>query len=298
MAAIRRVAFLGMGIMGSRMAANLCRAGFDVTVWNRTRERAEAVAAEHGAAAAATAAQAAAEADAVITMVVDAPQVEAVLFGDAGAAEALGEEALVIDMSTTAPRASRAIGERVRAQGARFLDAPVTGSKPKAEDGTLTIMAGGEAEDFARARPLFEAMGNLVVHVGPQGHGQTVKLLNNTLAAVNAAAVAEALTIARAAGVDLDALEQVVRSGSGASFMLELKAGPMRAHDFEPLFKLAHMLKDVRHCLAEAEARGAGFRLGQAAERLYAAAGEAGHGERDFAAVVEVAERAAGLTKD
>ncbi len=176
------------------------------------------------------------------------------------------------------------------------MDAPVTGSKPKATNGTLTIMAGGEAEDFERAAALFEAMGQLLVHVGPQGHGQTVKLLNNTLAAINAAAVGEAITIAGKAGVDLDKLVEVVGSGSGASFMLELKAGPMREHDYEALFKLDHMLKDVRHCLAEAEWQGATFRLGAEAERLYSEAAEGGHGEDDFAAVVEVDEAAAGIS--
>jgi 3-hydroxyisobutyrate dehydrogenase-like beta-hydroxyacid dehydrogenase len=286
-----------MGIMGSRMAANLRRAGFDVVVWNRTRERAEEVAREHGAQLAGSPAEAAEAADILITMLVDAPQVEEVLFGgEAPAAPALREGALAIDMSTTAPGASRAIAGRVRDHGVRFLDAPVTGSKPKAEEGTLTIIAGGETGDVEEARPLFEAMGTVIVHVGPQGHGQVAKLLNNTLAAVNAAALAEALTIGRAGDLDLDALVEVIGAGSGASLMLDLKAGPMRAHDFTPLFRLAHILKDVRHCLDEAAAQGAEFRLGREAERLYAAADDAGRGQDDFAAVIEVPEAAAGLT--
>src|SRR5688572_20240294 len=158
-----RVAFLGLGIMGSRMAANLCRAGFEVHAWNRTRERAEELAAEHGAIVADSPAAAAAAAGIAITMVVDAPQVEEVLFGPDGAAEGLPHGGLAIDMSTIAPSASRAIAGRLGGVG--LLDAPVTGSKPKAADGTLTIMVGGEAEDFDRARPLFEAMGKLVLHV-------------------------------------------------------------------------------------------------------------------------------------
>ena len=297
MARVERVAFLGMGIMGSRMAANLARAGFGVTVWNRTRARAEDVAAAHGVEVAGSPAEAAAAAEVTITMVVDAPQVEEVLFGPGGAVEGLGPDSLVVDMSTIAPSAARAIAARLGERGVAFLDAPVTGSKPKAEDGTLTIMAGGEAGPYARALPLFEAMGALVVHVGPQGHGQMVKLINNTLAAINAAAVGEALTLARAAEVDLDALVQVVSAGSGASFMLELKEGPMRSHDFDPLFKLAHMLKDVRHCLAEAEALGVPLRLAAEAERMYSEADEGGRGEADFAAVVEVAEAGAGLAE-
>ncbi len=132
----------------------------------------------------------------------------------------------------------------------------MTGSRPRAEDGTLTIMAGGTEADFERARPLFEAMGKLVVHVGPSGHGAMTKVIANTVTAINAAALAEALTMVRAAGVDPDRFLQVARAGSSGSTMMELKAQPMLDHDFEPLFKLEHMLKDVRHCLAEARALG------------------------------------------
>jgi 3-hydroxyisobutyrate dehydrogenase len=287
MGRIERVAFLGLGIMGSRMAANLCRAGFDVTVWNRTRARAE----EHPAKAADTPADAAGAAEAVITMVVDAPEVEAVLFGPDGAAEGMAPETLAIDMSTIAPSASRAIAARLAEKDVRFLDAPVTGSRPKAEEGTLTIMVGGAAEDHERALPLFEAMGELIVHVGPHGHGSMTKLINNTVAATNAAALAESLVLARRSGLDTDALRRVVAAGSGASAMLELKAGPMLEGDFEPLFKLAHMLKDVRHCLAEAEAAGVPLRLAQEVERLYSEAEALGHGEDDFAAVIEPIQR-------
>jgi 3-hydroxyisobutyrate dehydrogenase len=293
MADVRKVAFLGLGIMGRPMAGHLARAGFDLTVWNRTASRAEEFAAEHGARAAATPAEAAAGADAAITMVPDTPEVEAVLLGEDGVAEGLGAGALTIDMSTIAPSASRSIAERLGERDIAFLDAPVTGSRPKAEDGTLTIMVGGPEEDFARARPLFEAMGEKIVHVGPHGHGELAKVINNTLAAINAAALGEALTMARAAGLDTDALLEVVKAGSGSSAMVELKAVPMLTHDFEPLFKLEHMLKDVRHCIAEARALGVELRLAEIAERLYSEAGEQGLGEQDFAAVVSVAEAAA-----
>ena len=287
---IRRVAFLGLGIMGSRMAANLCGAGFEVVAFTRTRARAEELAAEHGAQVAGSPAEAAVGADAAITMVVDSPQVEAVLLGPDGAAEGLSEGSLAIDMSTIAPSASRAIAARLRERcGALFLDAPVTGSRPKAEDGTLTIMVGGDRGAYDRALALFQAMGRLVVHVGPQGHGSMAKLLNNTLSAINAAALAQALHLARAAELDTAALLEVVAAGSGNSAMVELKARPMLERDYEPLFKLDHMLKDVRHCLAEARALGGGFGLAEAAERLYAAAAGAGLGERDFAAVMEAA---------
>jgi 3-hydroxyisobutyrate dehydrogenase len=278
-----RIAFLGMGIMGSRMARNLRRAGFDVVVWNRTRARAEEV----GDPIADTPRAAAENATIVITMVVDAPEVEAVLFGDHGAAASLAEGALAIDMSTIAPSAVHEIAGRLAESGAGFVDAPVTGSKPRAEDGTLTIMAGGSDDDFRRALPLFQAMGELIVHCGPSGHGAMVKLLNNAVAAVNAAALAEVFDVAEAYGLDTDALVEVMSAGSAKSTMLDLKARPMLEHDYDPLFKLAHMLKDVRHCLTEVDALGEEFELASDAEALYAAADAAGFGEQDFAAVRE-----------
>src|SRR5437764_1725523 len=243
MAKPERVAFLGLGIMGEPMAANLVRAGFEVIVWNRTETKLRAFAGTYGALPEPSPAAAAARADVTITMVPDGPEVEEVLFGDHGAAEGMRRGTCAIDMSTIAPAVSVSIGERLAAEGIGFLDAPVTGSRPRAEDGTLTIMAGGSEADFGRARPVLEAMGKLVVHVGPQGHGSIVKLLNNTTAAVNALAVAEAMVAARKAGVDTDKLREVMAAGSGGSAMLDLKAGPMLAHDFTPLFKLAHMLK-------------------------------------------------------
>src|SRR4051794_13369911 len=293
MAKREKVAFLGLGIMGYPQAANLARAGFELTVWNRTRSVAQRFAHEHnGARMAPGPAAAAAQADVVITMVPDSPEVAEVLLGMHGAADGLGEGGLAIDMSTIAPSASISIGDRLRERGIGFVDAPVSGSRPKAEDGTLTIMAGGSTEEFARAKPVLEAMGELIVHVGPPGHGSLVKLINNTLAAINAAALAEALALARSAGVDTDALRQVVAASSGASTMLELKAGPMLDHAYEPLFKLEHMLKDVRHYLDAAREGGLSASLGSAAEKLYTQADRKGLGGDDFAAVMSAVEDA------
>jgi 3-hydroxyisobutyrate dehydrogenase-like beta-hydroxyacid dehydrogenase len=285
MDAPRRVGFAGLGIMGGPMAANLVRAGIEVAVYTRTREKAERFAAEHqGARAAATPADAAAEAEAFVSIVPDAPQVEEVLFGERGAAAALPGEAVVIDMSTIAPTASRAIAERLAPRP--YVEAPVSGSKPKAEDGTLTIMAGGSPEDYERARPIFEILGERIVHVGPVGHGQLAKLLTNTMGAVNAAALAECVHVARSAGLDQDAFLEVASGSAGASAMVTLKGPPMFEERFEPaLFKLEHMLKDVRHCLSEARALGVELRLGALAETLYAKAAEEGLREKDFAAV-------------
>jgi 3-hydroxyisobutyrate dehydrogenase len=284
MANRRRIGFVGLGIMGAPMAANLVRAGFDVTVYTRTREKAERFAAEHGATAAETPAQAAREADFFVTVVPDSPQVEEVLLGDDGAAGALSADALVIDMSTISPSASRAMAKLL--DPIRFVEAPVSGSKPKAEDGTLTIMAGGAPEDFESARPVFDAMGERIVHVGPIGHGQMAKLLTNTMGAVNAAMLAEAVRAAKAAELDEDAFLEVAGASAGASAMVALKGRPMFEERFEPpLFKLEHMLKDVRHCLDEARALGVEPKLGALAETLYARAAESGAEESDFAAV-------------
>jgi 3-hydroxyisobutyrate dehydrogenase-like beta-hydroxyacid dehydrogenase len=267
--------------MGGPMARNLSEAGLELTVYTRTHEKAERFAAEHDARAAATPAEAAEGVDAFITMVPDAPEVEEVL---SGALETLPESALVVDMSTTSPTASRAIAERVAPRD--YVEAPVSGSKPKAEEGTLTIFAGAEPEAFARALPLFEAMGERIVHVGPLGHGQMAKLLTNTMGAVNAAVLAEAVRAAKAAGLDEDAFLEVAAGSAGASAMLNLKGRPMFEEIWEPvLFKLEHMLKDLRHTLEEARAIGIELQLPTLAERFYARAAEASHAQDDFAAV-------------
>ncbi len=288
------VAFLGLGIMGSRMAANLARAGFELTVWNRTAARAEAFSAEHGARVATTPAAAASANEAVVTMVVDGPQVEHVLLGPEGVMEGAAEGLLCIDCSTIGPTATRSIADRIKPRGVAMVDAPVTGSSPRAEDGTLTIMAGGSGEDFERARPVLEAMGELIVHAGPLGHGQMVKLINNAVAATNAATVGQALLVAARGGIDLDALTAVLGAGSGGSAMLDLKAGPMRNHDYTTLFKLDHMLKDVRLCLEEGQGLGVPFPFAALTKEILSAAAGRGYGEQDFAALIEALEGAAG----
>ena len=291
-----RIGFVGLGIMGSRMAANLRRAGYELTVYNRTRERAEAWAGEHGGTVAATPAEVGAASDVVVTMVVDGAQVTEVVLGEQGVADGAANGALCVDMSTIAPGDSRRIAAALNDRGVGFVDAPVTGSSPKAEDGTLTIMAGGAPKHFERARPLFEAMGELIVHVGDEvGQGEMVKLINNAVAAANAHTLAQALVVGRATGVDLDALVQVMGAGSGASAMLGLKAGPMREHDYATLFKLEHMLKDVRLCLEEGQAAGVPFPAAAAVREALTAGMGRGFGDADFAAIVEAVEGFAGV---
>ena len=288
------VGFIGLGIMGARMAANLARAGFDVAVWNRTEEKARAWSDTNGGRVAASPRDAAQQADAVITMVVDGAQVEEVLLGEDGAVHDAEPGTLFVDMSTIAPADARRIGATLIERGMRFVDAPVTGSSPKAEDGTLTIMAGGSDQDFARARPLFDAMGEVILHVGPLGHGQTVKVISNAVSATNCATLAQALVVGKAAGVDLEALVGVMAAGSANSTMVALKAEPMLAHDFTPLFRLEHMLKDVGFCLEESTAAGAPFPAAAGARELYAAGMGRGLADQDFAAVLEVVEGMAG----
>jgi 3-hydroxyisobutyrate dehydrogenase-like beta-hydroxyacid dehydrogenase len=289
------VGFVGLGIMGSRMAACLARAGHPVAVYNRTAAKAEAWVAEHGGRLAATPRDAADGAAAVITMVVDGPQVEEVLLGEDGAVAGAAPGTLFVDCSTIAPADVRRIGAALAERGMGFVDAPVSGSSPKAETGTLTIMAGGSDDDFARAAPFFDAMGETILHVGPLGHGQTVKVISNAVSATNAATLAQALVVGKATGVDLEALVAVLGASSSASTMVTLKAKPMLAHDYTPLFRLEHMLKDVGICLDESEAAGAPFPSAALARELYNAAMGRGLADEDFAAVLEAVEGLAGV---
>jgi 3-hydroxyisobutyrate dehydrogenase-like beta-hydroxyacid dehydrogenase len=220
----------------------------------------------------------------VFSMVVDGPQVQEAIV------PAAREGVLFVDMTTIGPAWTRTIGAQLAERGARLVDAPVTGSSPRAADGTLTIMVGGEDADVERVRPLLEAMGSLIVHAGPLGAGQAVKLINNAVAAANAATLAQALIVGGAQGLDLDALVEVMAAGSGASTMLSLKAGPMRAHDYATLFKTEHMLKDVRLCLEEAAAADVPFPAAAAAGDALSAAVARGHGADDFAALLEAFE--------
>jgi 3-hydroxyisobutyrate dehydrogenase-like beta-hydroxyacid dehydrogenase len=289
------VGFLGLGIMGSRMAASLQREGFPVTAWTHTPGKAEAWAKEHAATAVATPAEVGAASDVTVSMVVDGAQVETILLGDDGAATAARDGALFIDMSTIAPADARRIGDELGRRGLGFVDAPVTGSTPKAEDGTLTIMAGGHDEAIAQAMPVLRAMGETIVHVGAPGHGQTIKLINNAVSAANAATLAQALVMAAATGVDQEALAQILAAGSGNSTMVGLKARTMREHDYATFFKTEHMLKDVRLCLEEAQAAGVPFPAASSARDALVAAVGRGYAEADFSSFVEAFEGMAGL---
>jgi 3-hydroxyisobutyrate dehydrogenase len=252
-----RVGFIGLGIMGRGMARNLLKAGFDLRVWNRTPARMTELAAE-GASTATDPADLAAHCDILISCVSDTPDVEAVLAGDdpPGAIHGLRPGSLVIDMSTISPHATRALAEKLKAKGVEMLDAPVSGGSEGAAKGTLSIMVGGEAEQVARARPVFEAMGKAITHVGGHGDGQTVKLVNQILVVGHALAMSEALLFAQAGGLDLQKTLDAVKAGAAGSWMLSNRGPQIIQRDFRPGFTIDLQQKDVRLVLAAADQMG------------------------------------------
>ena len=292
-----RVGFIGLGIMGSRMAANLAAAGYELTVWNRTAATAEAFAAEHGVSVATTPAELAAVSDVVIKIVVDGEQVEEILFGEQGIVSGARAGMLCIDMSTISPEMTRSLGERLGEHGIAFLDAPVTGSSPRAQAGTLTIMAGGTEPDLQRADPIFAVLGAKTVHCGALGQGQTIKVITNAIAASNSAVLAQALIVARGAGVDLAALTEVIDGGAADSRMAQLKLEPMIERQYDTLFRLNHMIKDVDQALELAAAEGIPFDYAAQTRELMAEASAEGFGEVDFAALYEALQARADAAK-
>jgi 2-hydroxy-3-oxopropionate reductase len=240
-----RVGFIGLGTMGREMALNLLRAGYAVRACD-VREEASAELVPYGAAAARSPAEAAEDADIVICMLPDTPQVEEVVYGLDGLKAHPPRGRLVVDMSTISPVAVRRMHADLEAIGVAFLDAPVSGGPIGAKNATLSIMVGGDGGAFARAEPFFRAMGTTISHVGGPGAGQTVKLCNQLVCAINIQAICEALALGRASGVDLEQLRHVLLGGSAASWMLE-KLGPaMIASDPSAGFRIDLMLKDLR----------------------------------------------------
>ncbi|MCA9772441.1 MAG: NAD(P)-dependent oxidoreductase [Myxococcales bacterium] len=242
-----RIAFLGMGVMGAPMAANLARAGRRVTVWNRTPGRpGTALAREAGCAVADSIADAVRGARVVIACVSDAPDVEAVLLGPHGAAEYAEPGALFIDTSTIGPEAARAIRVALATKGVRFLDAPVSGGDVGARAGTLTFMVGGEPEDFDEGRPLFEIMGETVRHCGLPGAGQAVKLCNQVLCAAHMVGLSEAMLLAETQGIDPALVVDVCSTGAAGSWALRNLGPKVIARDYSPGFMIKDILKDLR----------------------------------------------------
>lgn len=291
-----RVGFIGLGIMGRGMARNLLKAGFSVRVWNRTPERMAPLAAE-GAATARDPADLAAQTDILITCVSDTPDVEAVLVGDTppGASHGLRPGSLVIDMSTISPHATRALAERLQAQGVHMLDAPVSGGSEGAARGTLSIMVGGDAEQVARARPVFEAMGKAITHVGGHGDGQMVKLVNQILVVGNALAMSEALLFAQAGGLDLRKTLEAVKAGAAGSWMLSNRGPQIIERDFRPGFTIDLQQKDVRLALAAADQLGVPVLGTSLIFNLYRTLQAEGLGGDGNHALIKALERLAGI---
>lgn len=253
-----QVGFVGLGVMGAPMAENLLRAGHAVRVYNRTDGRAQPLRAL-GAEVAATPREAAAGQDAVVSIVTDDAAVRAIALGDEGTLAGLSPGALHIDMSTISPETTRQLAASAADRGIGWLDAPVTGMDVGARAGTLTIMVGGAAEDFARAQPLFQAMGRLIVHAGPTGAGQTLKLVANLISGLTLMVGAEGLALGLALGIAPEVLDEVLPRSSAQSATLDSLLDRRRRDAWEPGFSVANRLKDLR--LALQMARGAGIPL-------------------------------------
>lgn len=251
------VAFLGLGTMGSPMAANLARAGLAVRGWNRTPERPLAAeAAQAGVAVHDTLAGAVRDADIVALCVGDVGDVEQVLLGETGVADSARPGALVLDFSTIGPVAARDFHDRLAARGLRFVDAPVTGGDVGARAGTLTIMAGGSEADVDEAAPVFSAVGRIVKHCGGPGSGQAVKLCNQVLAGLHMVALTEALALARLQGIDPSLVVDVCSTGAAGSWALANLGPRVVARDFAPGFMVKHLVKDLRLVLATPDGEG------------------------------------------
>jgi 3-hydroxyisobutyrate dehydrogenase-like beta-hydroxyacid dehydrogenase len=286
---IMRVAFLGLGIMGSPMAANLARAGHEVTVWNRTPRDVE------GARTASTPAEAASGAEVVWMCVSDTNAVEQVLFGPQGVDNSLSEGMVIVDSSTISPSATRRFAERVNARGAQYVDAPMTGSKIGAANATLIFIVGGEDAVIERIQPLFQAMGKQVFHMGETGKGQAAKLVMNLQIALIYEGFAEALTLATKLGVNTEALIPLVQASMVRSGVVDYKAPFIMKRDFSPNFPLRLMHKDIRLTLEAAKEARVKLPALETVEEIYDLATEEGQQDLDYAATLTLLEKWAGV---
>jgi 3-hydroxyisobutyrate dehydrogenase len=281
-----RVAFNGLGTMGSGMAARLLAAGFELTVYNRTPAAAERLR-EAGARVAATPAEAAAYADAIITMVSDDCASREVWTGPHGALSAVRHGALLIDSGTLSPAWIRELAELAQARGCQFLDAPVTGSRSQAESGQLFFLVGGSAEAFERARPILQAMSRGMAHLGPTGAGVTMKLINNLVCGVQAAGLAEALAWIERSGLEPENAMGVLAEGAPGSPLVKALAERMMKRAYDVNFRLDLMTKDLRYAASEAHQSGVDLAAGKAALQHFEKAVAKNLGGLDLSAVVE-----------
>jgi 2-hydroxy-3-oxopropionate reductase len=287
------VGFIGLGIMGGPMAANLAGAGFEVVGYNRSPDPVRRLE-ERGGRGADSLAAAVAEAEVVVTMLPDSPDVEAVALGDDGIYARARPGALHLDMSTIRPDVARRLAAAGAERGLRVLDAPVSGGEQGAIDATLSIMVGGDRGDFDDARPVLEAVGKTVVHVGPAGAGQTVKAANQLIVAGTLELVAEAIVFLEASGVDTEAAVQVLAGGLAGSAILERKAPAMLRRDFAPGFRVELHHKDMGIVTAAAREAGAVIPLGAAVAQLLASLQARGDGGLDHSALLKLVEELSG----
>jgi 2-hydroxy-3-oxopropionate reductase len=286
------IGFVGLGIMGAPMAANLARAGYPLVVHNRSRQKVEQFVAEHERAeAAATPKEVAERTDVVITMLPDSPDVEQVYLGEDGVVAGTRGGQLLIDMSSIAPAVARAVFDAASEVGAAALDAPVSGGDVGAREGTLSIMVGGPEDAFERARPLFEVMGKTIVRVGEAGAGQTAKACNQILVAVTIEAVSEALVLASKAGVDPERLLDVLSGGLAGNRVMEVRRRNFLEHDFTPGFKLALHHKDLGIALRTARELGVYVPATAMVDQMLASLEAAGEGGLDHSALLTLIEQ-------
>jgi 2-hydroxy-3-oxopropionate reductase len=291
------VGFVGLGVMGRPMARNLVRAGHRVVVWNRSAAPAAELAAA-GANVAATPAELAAAAPVVLTMLPDLPEVEEVLDREDGLLRGMGRGGVLVVMGTVSVVGVRELGARLEPAGVSLVDAPVSGGDVGAEQATLSIMVGGDRDAFARVRPLLEAMGTTVDHLGPLGAGQLAKACNQVVVAATITALSEALVLARGGGLDPRRVFAVLAGGLAGSRVLELKGPKMVDGDFRPGGAAAFQHKDLGFALAAARAEGVALPLTALVDQLFGAARWGGFGDQDHSVVVRVIERLSGEPGD
>jgi 2-hydroxy-3-oxopropionate reductase len=287
------VGFIGLGIMGRPMAKNLMAAGYELVVHNRSPEKAEELAKEGNATAAGSPREVAEACDVVITMLPDSPDVEAVVAGENGILEGIGDGALLVDMSTISPVVTEELSEKVREKGASMLDAPVSGGDVGAIEGALSIMVGGSEEDFERVRPLFDVMGKVATNVGPTGAGQVVKACNQIVVALTIEAVSEALVLGSRGGVAPEKLVEALSGGLAGSAVMEAKKEKFFSHDFEPGFRIELHHKDLGIALAAGREYGVALPVTAIVDQMLEASKAKGRGDRDHSALLTLLEEAA-----
>jgi 3-hydroxyisobutyrate dehydrogenase len=280
--------------MGGAMAANVARAGFPVTAWNRTPGRAAGLG-DLGVTLAASPAAVAAASDLVVTIVSDTPDVEAVLFGGDGVAAGAAAGCLVVDMSTISPSATRDFAGRLATGGVGMLDAPVSGGSEGAKKGTLSIFVGGDADDLERARPVLAAMGTTITHVGPIGSGQAVKAVNQVILAGTYLGVAEGIVLAIKAGLDVEGVVAALSGGAAQSWVLTNRSGRMLANEYPLGFKVALHRKDLGIALQLARETGTALPISALCEQLEAGLIGKGHADDDMSAVARAIRELSGL---